>query len=61
MNQWQLEAEYFSGCVRDATAATSAAPPEVGFPAENGLETMRVLDAIFASARTGQPVALQPT
>ena len=50
VNQWQLQVEYF------AERVLSGQPLE--FPAEDGVAQMRVIDAIYASARRGVPVAV---
>jgi predicted dehydrogenase len=50
VHQWQLEAEYFSGRVLKGE--------DIEYPHENGLANMRVIDAIYASAREGRVVKL---
>ncbi len=49
-HQWQLEVEYFADRILNNE--------ELHFPAEDGLANMRVLDAIYESARQGRPVDL---
>lgn len=46
VHQWQLELEYFADRI--------LLDEPLGPPAENGLANMRVIDAIFRSAREGQ-------
>ena len=48
VHQWQLQVEYF------AERVLAGLPLE--FPAEDGVANMRVIDAIYASARRGVPV-----
>ena len=47
-HQWHLQVEYF------AERVLAGLPLE--FPAEDGVANMRVIDAIYASARRGVPV-----
>ena len=49
VHQWQLEVEHFADSIRKG---------RIEFPAEDGLASIRVLDAIFQSARENQPVSL---
>lgn len=47
---WQVTAEYFADCVLNDRPLSP--------PAENGLANMKVIDAIYASARQGRPVEI---
>lgn len=49
---WQLGAEYFADRVLK--------DEPIQFPAENGLANMKVIDALFQSARQGRPVEVVP-
>ena len=50
VHQWRQAVEFFSDVLLQDRP--------LSFPAENGLANMRVIDAIFRSARLGQPVSL---
>ena len=50
VHQWHLQVEYF------AARVLAGLPLEL--PAEDGVANMRVIDAIYASARRGGPVAV---
>jgi predicted dehydrogenase len=49
-HSWQLEAEYFADCVLKSE--------KISFPAENGILNMKVIDAVYASARDGGGVTV---
>ena len=49
-DSYQLEAEHFGVCLIEGTA--------LSLPPEEGLKNMRVIDAIYRSARDGKPAAL---
>jgi len=51
-HQWQLEAEYFADLV---LTGRGTSPPH-----EDGVENMRVIDAIYKSAREGRRVRVGP-
>ena len=51
VHQWQLQVEYF------AVRVLSGQPLE--FPAEDGVANMRVIDAVYASARQGRVVEVE--
>ena len=46
---WQLAAEFFADCVLNGR--------QLRWPAENGLANMRVIDAIYESARQDRPIS----
>ena len=50
VHQWQLEAQYFADRVLRNQG--------IGFPGEDGVANMRVIDAVVESARTGKPCDL---
>lgn len=52
VNQWHLEAEYFADRVLKGEP--------ISYPMENGLAQTKVMDAVYASAREGRVVDLQP-
>ena len=49
-HQYQLEAEHFADCVLHGK--------DIEWPSESGLANMKVIDAIYASARKGRAVPL---
>ena len=50
VHSWQLEAEYFADAILNGEG--------LRFPAENGLANMKVMDALYKSAREGRAVEL---
>lgn len=50
VNQYQFEAEYFADCILKNQP--------IEHPAENGLANMKVIDAIYESAKKGRPVEI---
>jgi predicted dehydrogenase len=51
VHQWQLEAEYFADRVLGGE--------DIQYPAGNGVDNMRVIDAIYRSAREGRTVDVE--
>lgn len=51
-NQFALEMDHFALCIRNDTQPRT--------PGEEGLQDQRIMAAIYESARTGQPVKLDP-
>ena len=51
-NQFAKELDHFAQCVR--------MDREPHTPGEEGLQDQRIIEAIYASARSGQPVKLAP-
>lgn len=52
-DSYQLEAEHFGACLIEGTP--------LFLPPEEGLKNMRVIDAVYRSARNGKPAAVQTT
>jgi D-xylose 1-dehydrogenase (NADP+, D-xylono-1,5-lactone-forming) len=50
-HHWKLEVEYFADLILNRKP--------LSFPGGNGLSNMKVIDAIYRSARTGSPVSLE--
>jgi len=50
IDQFQTEMDHFSGCIQDGT--------DTATPGEEGLRDLRIMMAIYESARSGKPVAL---
>ncbi len=49
-HQWKLEVEYFADQIMNSG--------KISFPAEDGLSNMKVIDAIYQSAREGRAITL---
>jgi predicted dehydrogenase len=52
VDQFAREMDHFAHCVETGQAPHS--------PGEDGLQDLRIIEAIYASARSGRPVPLQP-